>query len=154
MAWVATAVVVGSTIKGQYDAHKARGAQRKANDLQKQLNELGNKQNIRAFLKNYRQQQANVLASGLAAGLGIESSSVQGAQSSLRTQANLGVTEAEEMTRLGGAAGDLRIKAGEYNMNAQLFGQVASLATSFIPTGPKDPELKEIDIGSLPKKRG
>ena len=138
MVWAATAIAAVSVVGGQVAAHKGRKANRKANDLQKQLNQLGNKQSIRAFLKNYRAQQANALAQGVFAGIGLESSSVQGAQSSLRTQAEVAGGEADEMLRLGSAAGDMRLKSAKYNMNAQLFNQAASLATSFIPTAPKE----------------
>ena len=130
-----------SAVAGLISGKKAADKNKDANKLQAEINKFKNRQEIRAFLRNYRAQQANVLASGVAAGLGIESSSVQGAQASLRSQKELSVSEANEMTALGAASGDLRVKAAKYNMNAQLFGQAASLATSFIPTAPKEPEV-------------
>jgi hypothetical protein len=143
-----------SAVAGLISGKKASDKNKAANKMQAKINKFKNRQEIRAFLRNYRQQQANVLASGVAAGLGIESSSVQGALSSQRVQAQTGVGEAEKLSAMGAQVGGLRASAAKYNFNAGAFGTVSQLAMSFNQPSVTEPELKEIDIGSLPKPRG
>jgi hypothetical protein len=136
-----------SAVAGLISGKKASDKNKAANKMQAKINKFKNRQEIRAFLRNYRQQQANVLASGVAAGLGIESSSVQGALSSQRVQAQTGVGEAEKLSAMGAQVGGLRASAAKYNFNAGAFGTVSQLAMSFNQPSVTEPEEPEAPSG-------
>lgn len=129
-----------SAVAGLISGKKAADKNKDANKLQAEINKFKNRQEIRAFLRNYRAQQANVLASGVAAGLGIESSLVQGAQSSLQTQAQTSVNEAEKLSNMGAQVGGLRASAAKYNFNAGLFNIGAQFASSLNTPKVNEPE--------------
>jgi hypothetical protein len=129
-----------SAVAGLISGKKASDKNKDANKMQAQINKFKNRQEIRAFLRNYRQQQADALAAGVFSGIGLESSSVQGARSSLQTQARTGTREAHKLSDMGAQVGGLRASAAKYNFNAGLFNTGAQIASSFNQPSVTEPE--------------
>ena len=98
------AAIVGAGLMRASEVHaeKAKKAQKSANKMQRKINKLQNAQAKRDFLRQYRQQIMNVLSAGVAAGIGLESSVVQGSRSGTESQMRQGVAEFEAMERFGG----------------------------------------------------
>jgi len=124
--FIAAASAVGSLVSGK----KAKKAQKKANAAQRKINRLKNEQAKRAFLRKFRQQQAAALVSGVAAGVGIESSTVQGELSSGRSQRTTAVGEFGELDALGGAQEAAQNQAASANFQGSVFGAVGAFASS------------------------
>ncbi len=122
----AVASIGGKLIAGR----KAKKAGKRANAAQRAMNKLKNKQNKRAFLRQFRQAQAAALVGGVAAGVDIESSGIQGTLASQKTQARVGVAEFAESERLGDVQAAAINKQASANFAASVFGSVASFAMS------------------------
>jgi hypothetical protein len=127
LAFSAVTTAVG--IKKGRDAAKA---QRRANDTQRAINRLQNKQNKRQFLRQYRQAQANALQAAVAANVGLESSAFQGMLQSRQAQAGTAVREFNEMDRLGGIQASAMDAQSKAQFQAGVAGAVGSFARSFI----------------------
>ena len=125
-------VVTGvSAAASAHQGRKAKKAQKRANDAQRKINRLKNFQAKRAFLRQVRQAQAANLQEGIAAGVGLESSRVQGTQSSQEAQTRSSVTEFGVMDKLGTAQTSALNKAAQYQYNAGLFSTVSNFALQF-----------------------
>lgn len=132
---IAIGVAVGGTVLSLNAAKKSRNQAAAANEAQKKINRLRNAQNKRAFLRNFRQSQANVLSSAIASGIGLESSRTRGTIASEKSQRDLAVSEFAEADRLGGEVADFRTAAAGSQARAQRFSALASFATNFISFG-------------------
>lgn len=119
------ALALGSAISGR----KSRKAQNAARRQQQQANRLKNLQSKREFLRNFRQQQAAAVASGIAGGT-TDSSISRATQSSQRAQASVAGAEFGELNRLGEAASANLNRAATQSYNAGIYGQLAGFALS------------------------
>ena len=126
------AIAIGGAILGHKKAKKGVKAQKEANRLQREANKLKNKQAKRAFMRNYRQAQGAALATGVGAGIDLESSRVQGAMASQTSQARTAVTEFKKFDELGAAIGAQQDKVSKYNYQSGVFSSISSIAASFI----------------------
>ncbi len=129
---IAAGVAGLSTAASFKMASDARSHGRKANKAQRAINRLTNRQAKRQFLRNFRQAQAATLVSSVAAGVGLESSRVQGTLSSERSQADTAVREFAEMDRLGGVVTSQRNKQVNDSFGSNIFSSVSNIAQSFI----------------------
>ncbi len=137
MAAITTAVVAGASAVASYrSGRKASKAQSKANDNQREINRLKNQQAQRAFMRQFRQAQADVITGGVFQGIGLEGSTVQGQLVSNTAQMNTARREFAEMNRLGDAMTSNLNRASRYGFQANTFGQIGSLAMSFASFGP------------------
>ena len=132
LAALALSVAAGSTALSIKSGKKAAKAQGRANEAQRKANRLRNKQAKRTFLRKFRQAQALALTSGIARGVGIESSGVQGVLSSEISQKNTALAEFKEADALGTAFTDAQTSASNNQFKAQAFSQVANFASSFL----------------------
>ncbi len=118
-------------------ASKARKKGRQANAAQKKLNRKRNAIKKRAFLRQFQQAQAARLAEGISSGVGLESSTTQGALASQATQAATQIKEFKEFDALGAEVAGARQGAADAQSQSGSFGAVASFASSFIAFGGK-----------------
>jgi len=132
---VAAVIAGGSAVAGAAAGKKSSRAKRRANDAQRRINKLRNKQAKREFLQNFRQAQADAYSTAIAAGIGLESSALQGRLASQRAQADTSVAEFNRMDVLGAEITRNENKAARYDSQAQTWGAVASVASSFIAFG-------------------
>lgn len=134
MSSAITAVVVaaGSAYMSHKAGKKSSKAQQKANEAQRKINKLKNKQAKRAYLRNFRQAQADTYTSAIAAGVGIDSSAFQGARVSHESQRALALKEFGKMDELGGEMTAAMNSAARNTARAQTWGAVSSFAQSFI----------------------
>ena len=133
-------VVTGvSAAASAQQGRKAKKAQKRANNAQRKINRLKNFQAKRAFLRQVRQAQAANLTQGVAAGIGLESSRVQGTQSSQEAQRISSGTEFAKMDELGDRQTAALNKAAQYQYNAGLYSTVSNFASQFASLKPKKP---------------
>lgn len=138
---VVSAAIAGVAAVGAYKSHKAgkkaSKAQQAANEAQRKINKLKNFQAKRQFLRNFRQAQANVLTSAIAAGVGIESSAFQGTAQSQLSQRGTALADFAKMDELGGEQTAAMNAQSRATAKAQTWGAVSSFASSFIsfPSG-------------------
>lgn len=123
---IAAVAVVGSAVAGR----KAKKASQRANAAQRKINKLKNAQAKRAFLRNFRQQQAAALVGAVAGGVDIASSGVQGTLASQATQASVGRTEFKQFDVLGGIQTDAFNAQANANFVGSVFGAVGAFASS------------------------
>ncbi len=123
---IAAVGVAGSLVSGA----KAKKASKRANASQRAINRLKNKQAKRAFLRQFRQAQAAALVGGVASGVDIASSGVQGTLSSQTSQGITAVSEFKQADDLGAEMTRQLSKQVSANFSASVFGSVASFATS------------------------
>ena len=154
MSAAITIAAVGTAFS-MYSGSKSTEAQKKANEAQRNANKLRNKQNKRAFMRQFRQAQAAAIQGAVTAGIGIESSTVQGTLSSQAKQAQLADHEFRWMDLYGAEMSSQLSKASNYQFQAGLASTVGSFASSFIGSQPKQTtQITEIDTSTLPKPRG
>ena len=113
-------------------ARKGSKAQKAANEAQRKINKLKNKQAKREFLRNFRQTQAIALSSAIGQGVGLESSGVQGTLASEKTQAKLALNEFNEFDKLGAEAAAAQNRAASASFKSGVYGQVSSFASQFV----------------------
>ena len=133
--WIQLAALAVSAIgvaSSAYSGRKGRKAQSRANEAQRRINRFRNLQAKRSFLRNVRQAQAENLTASIAAGVGLESSRTQGTRSSQEAQARLSATEFNRMDELGGEMAAQLSRAGRYQFQAGVYGQLSNFARSFI----------------------
>ena len=135
VALAALGLAVASTGLSISQGRKSSKAQKRANEAQRKINRLKNRQAKRAFLRNFRQSQAVALVQGIASGVGLESSIVQGTLASQGSQARTGLREFQTFNRLGAEFTSAQNAASSAAFKSQVFGQVASFASSFISFG-------------------
>ncbi len=123
---VAVAAIGGKLIAGR----KAKKASKAANATQRAMNKLKNQQNKRAFLRQFRQAQAQALVGGIAAGVDVASSTVAGAMAGQESQRRTAVAEFAEGERLGDVQTAAINRQASANFAASVFGSVASFAMS------------------------
>lgn len=132
-AGIVAAVVAGVGAVASYkSSKKARKANERANEAQREINRLRNQQARRAFMRQFRQAQADVVSAGIMQGVGIESSMVQGQLSSQIAQGITATKEFAQMDDLGAEQTAALNQASKYQGRAALAGTVSSLASSFI----------------------
>ena len=134
---IALAISGISTALSIKSAKKGSKAQAAANEAQRKANRLRNKQAKRAFLRNFRQAQANAVSSAAARGIALESSGIQGVVSSERSQKITVLEEFKEADILGTEFAAAQSAASKASFKAGAFGQVASFASQFISFKPK-----------------
>lgn len=135
LATAAIVVAAGSAYVSHKNAKKSSKAQRRANEAQRKINKLKNAQSKRSFLRAFRQQQANVISAGVAAGVGIDSSAIQGSLNAQQRQRQLALREFDKMDELGGEQTIALNQASNYSARAATWGAVSNFATSFISFG-------------------
>jgi hypothetical protein len=137
---VITTIVAGvSAAAGAIKARKAGKAGKRANAAQLKATRLKNAQAKRAFMRQFRQAQATNLTAGIAAGVGLESSTVQGQAGSLGTQSAIAQKEFKKFDELGVEVSRQRQKQADANAAAAAFGAVSSFASKFVSFGGKKP---------------
>jgi hypothetical protein len=139
---VAGVAAVGSAIGSARSAKKGVKAGKAANAAQLKATRLKNEQAKRSFMRKFRQAQAANLTAGIAAGVGLESSTIQGGAASLRTQAADALAEFKVFDELGVEVSSQRQKQSDATARAAAFGAVSSFASKFISFGggaPKTP---------------
>ena len=129
---IAAAVAIGAAVVANKRASSASKKRGKANDSRKAANELRNKQARRNFLRAFRQAQANTLTAGLAAGIGLESSAVQGRRGSEVSQATTGLEEFNQFDILGKQFAKFEKKAARRDVQSGTFSGISSIAQQFI----------------------
>ena len=137
IAGIGLAVSAAGTVASLRAGKKATRAQKKANESQRKINRLKNLQARRAFLRQYRQAQANVLSGAIAAGVGLESSAFQGTLQSERSQARTALGEFKQMDQLGGEMTKFMNQQSSAAGRAQTFGAVSNFASQFIAFKPR-----------------
>lgn len=149
MGVITSAVMLGvaaaGTAKSISEGKKAKKASKRANEAQRKINRLRNFQSKRAFMRQFRQQQADVVTAGLAQGIGIGSSTIQGQRASGLTQAGTGAVEFQRMDDLGAEMTKQMNKQASAQFAAGVSSSVASFASSFVDYG---------EIGGIFKKPG
>jgi hypothetical protein len=133
--FLALAVTALSTVASLRSGRKATKAGKRANEAQKKINRAKNRQAKRAFLKNFRANQAATIQGAATAGVDIESSAFQGNLASARTQKNLALQEFVEFDKLGAEVSDAQQGQATHNARSAAFGQVASFASNFVDFG-------------------
>jgi len=134
-ALAALALSGASAIAGASASRKARKSQRRANEAQREQNRLKNFQAKRAFLRNFRQTQAEALMAPIAAGVGLESSLAQSQLQSQGAQARVASEEFLEMDELGGQYAAHMNSAARRQAQAGIYGQIGNFAMSFAAFG-------------------
>lgn len=125
-SFIAVAAIGGKVLSGR----KAKKASKRANAAQRAINKLKNKQAKRAFLRKFRQFQAAALVGGVASGVSVESSGVQGTLAGQATQAATGIAEFNQFDKLGGEQTAALNAQASANFQSSVFGSIASFATS------------------------
>ena len=137
-AAITALVVTGvSAVASASASRKARKSQRRANDAQREQNRLKNFQAKRAFLRNFRQVQAQALMAPIAAGVGLESSLAQSQLQSQGAQARVASEEFLEMDELGGLYAAHMNSAARRQGQASIYGQIGNFAMQFAAFAPK-----------------
>lgn len=140
MAVITSAIAVGVAAVGTFasirQAKKATAAGQDANEALRKANRLKNKQAKRAFLRNFRQAQANVLVSSVMAGVGLESSAFQGTLASEKSQRDLALKEFERADELGTEFLTAQNRQTSAQTRSSAFGSIAGFASSFIAFPP------------------
>jgi len=136
-ALAALALSGASAIAGASASRKARKSQRRANEAQREQNRLKNFQAKRAFLRNFRQVQAQALMAPIAAGVGLESSLAQSQLQSQGAQARVASEEFLEMDELGGLYAAHMNSAARRQGQASIYGQISNFAMQFAAFAPK-----------------
>lgn len=132
MAAITSMVIAGaSAVYSGVQGRKASKAQKRANNAQRKINQMKNRQAERAFLRNFRQAQAGALASSVFQGIGLESSGVQGQVQGLKAQAGSALRDFNVMEGLGGEMTSQMNKASKYGYQSQLGSSISSVAMSF-----------------------
>ena len=136
---VVTAIAVGvaavSAAASIHQAKKAESAGKKKNRIARKTNQLKNKQAKRAFLRNFRQAQANVLVGNVMAGVGLGSSAFQGTSASEKSQANTAINEFKEFDALGAQFTQQQNKQASAQGSSATFSAISSFAMSFAGSG-------------------
>jgi hypothetical protein len=133
---IIAAVIAGVSALGSISsARKGSKAAQRGNDAQREINKLKNKQNKRAYMRKFRQAQAMALQQGIARGIGLESSLVQGTRSSQTQQAMVGVDEFLKMDELGARITQSMNDQSKFQSQSQTFGAISNFAQSFIAFG-------------------
>ena len=128
---VALGISAVSTAVSLKEGKKARKAGEAANEAQKKANRIRNYQKKRAFLRNFRQQQANAYSEGIGSGVDIRSSAVQGRRASQGTQAGVASSEANKLDALGLEIADFQQSQADSNFRAQRANSIGSFALQF-----------------------
>ena len=92
LAVIAAVTAVASTGASVYASNKQQEAEKKARNTERRTAAIENSRRVRAAIAQRRIQQARIVSAGENQGIGIESSPVSGAQSSLvgDTASNIG----------------------------------------------------------------
>lgn len=134
--YVAAAVVAAaSAYESSVQAKKAQKARNRANQAARDINKIRNTQSKRAFLKKFRAAQANTIAAGVAAGIGLDSSAIRATRSAQASQRALAIGEFDEMQDLSDEQLRYNRKAGQYGLRAGNWGAVSQFAASFAMGG-------------------
>lgn len=135
-AAITGAVIAGVSAVASFSAaRKGRKAQERANESQRRINRLRNMQAQRGFLRGFRQQYADVITAGLAQGVGLGSSTLQGVRSSLISQRDTSLGEFEKMDDLGAEMTAQLGQASKYQGLSSMYSTIGSVASSFIAAG-------------------
>ncbi len=121
-----------ATVASHRQGKKATKASQAANEAQRKANKLRNKQAKRAFLRKFRQSQANIVVSSVAAGVGLESSAFQGSLSSEVSQRDTALREFKEADELGAEFTAQQNRATSASFRSQAFGAIGNFASQFI----------------------
>lgn len=124
--FIAAASTLGTILSGK----KAKKASKAANAAQRKINRLKNEQSKRAFLRQFRQAQAAALVSGVASGVTIESSGVQGTLAGQFSQKETALSEFKQADDLGVAQQAAQNAQASANFAGSVFGSVAAFASS------------------------
>jgi len=137
MSSLVTAVVVtGATAYAGYEqGKKSSKAQAAANEAQRKINRLKNKQAKRQYLRQFRQAQADVYTAAVAANVGLESSAFQAIRSSHMAQRDTALREFKAFDALGGEQSAAMTRASNAAFRAQTYGTIAGFASGFIQPG-------------------
>ena len=127
-----SAVGLGTSIVQGRKASKASAAGAR---VQAEGNRLRNEQARRAFLRKFRQSQADTLTMSVASGVGLGSSRTQGTLGSERSQAATAVREFEKADELGTEFIGYQNKASLANFQAGVGSTVANFASQFVTFG-------------------
>lgn len=127
-----------SSLASIVSGRKASKAQKRANAAQRKINRLKNKQKKRAFLRSFRQAQADVLTSAIGSGASLDSSVFQGTTLSEQAQVRLGIKEFKEFDTLGGEFTAAQDSASRHGFQSAAFGTISSFAQSLIGFGGGD----------------
>lgn len=136
---VMTAIALGVAVAGAAasgaQAKKGVAAQKKGNKARRKAVQLQNMQAKREFLRKFRQAQANTLTSAIAAGVGFESSAIQGTLGSEQSQRTTALQEFSRSNQLGEQALRADNQAGSSASRAGTFGQISGFAMQFAGGG-------------------
>jgi hypothetical protein len=95
------AIGVAHNARKSYEtAQQGAKARLRAGKAQQKIVQIENKQNERAFLRNFRQMQADALIQSIGAGLGFDSTLAQGTLASQSAQALTASAEMKQRMRL------------------------------------------------------
>ena len=140
-----------STAKSLKEGKKARKAGAAANESQKKANRIRNYQKKRTFLRNFRQQQANAYSEGIASGVALESSAIQGRRASQKSQAGVASRESNRLDELGMEVADFQQAQANANFRSQRASAIGSFASQFIslskPASTVEPPTTKLGTG-------
>jgi len=128
---VAFAAIAGGTAGQIASQRKAQRAAEKGDRINKAAQEISNQRNIRRNIVAARAQQAQLIASGQAAGGGFGSSNIQGALGSAQSQAASNLGFANTQIAAGNALNETRETQRKAVGAANTFGAIASLPGQF-----------------------
>jgi hypothetical protein len=126
--------------------NEARQDAKKGNRIQEGQVRLENRQRIREFMRNYRQQLADAITQAQVSGVSLESSGIQGVRGSLRSQREQGAALFNEQQRLGIAANDKFASAQKRGFYSQVAGQVGQALPAIESLIDQTPTLKPIKV--------
>lgn len=125
----AAVVTVGSKLFGIGRRRKARKRRRQATAKLREVEFIKNIQRKRAFMRRFRQAQAQLALLGAREG-GLESSRFLAQRATLGTQAGVGLGEFREQVKLTGEANVLLDKAARAEGQAELVSGLAGAFTA------------------------
>lgn len=130
-AITAAVVAVGSTVYSGIQAGKANKASRKGSKERRKADLMAQFIQRRKMLQDYRMGQAQVSAAAVASGAGLESSGVQGVQSSLTAQAYYNINTEEQILARENKAFGYDMAASRYSESSALWSTIGQVAGTF-----------------------
>ena len=130
-AWTAAVVAVGSMAYSTYKAGKANKASRKGSKERRKADLMSQFLKRRQMLQEYRMAQATVSSQAVASGAGLESSGIQGVQSSITAQTYYNLNAEERIIAAESKAFDYDMMASRQSEQAALWSTIGSIAGTF-----------------------
>lgn len=123
---IAAGLAIGSSLLGARSARRAAGAQREANELQRQSMSLEQARQRRETIRAARMARGRAVTSAARQGV-MDSSGAQGGMASIQSQLGYNLSFLDQQERINDQASAALGRARMFEGRAQTFGALANL---------------------------